>query len=343
MAVEQPTNGISYAALVFDLGPLPVSLLPALRVLSRCITTLGTSKMNEIEMQHRIGAETGGVSAGISVSSVPGSRGQVHAKLTVSGSALHEKLPSLRDIMTELLLDPRLDQPTRVREILAQSESARAAAASESSALVQNYVASGLSAEGGFGVASGGLPYLRWLRKQLSALRGSQKEQAWTELLSNLQAIRRLMLRRSGTTALVTSEKDGMDAAAEAMQGVLLSLPERSDAMEAGGSPGTVEELFGSVIRSAGHVASDKLEVSAASLVNDTAAAVAGGSKVAVLVPSQVNYAVRQVPLVLDGSGGVEGLRMGAAMVGASLASSNWIWDQVRVLGNAYGAGMGFD
>jgi len=90
ITVAQPTNGITYAGLVFDLGEVPVRLLPALRVLSRCLTTLGTSKMSEIEMQHRIGAETGGVSASASVSAVPGSRGQVHAKLTVSGSVLHD-------------------------------------------------------------------------------------------------------------------------------------------------------------------------------------------------------------------------------------------------------------
>lgn len=167
---------------------------------------------------------------------------------------------------------------------------------------------------------------------------------AWGKLLGDLRTLRGLILRRQGTAALVTSEDGVVDRAASAMEGLLSSLPMHGEAIASTGeSSPTVQEAFGSVVRAGGNLDQGRLLLQENALMNDTSSRVARGSKVAVLVPSQVSYVVRQIALPLDGQGGVTGLRTGAAMVGSSLASSNWIWDQVRVLGNAYGAGMGFD
>jgi len=346
VSVDLATNGITYVALSYDLGEIPVRLLPALKILAQCITSLGTSKVDEIKMQHRIGASTGGVGASVSVSTVPGSRGQIHAKFTVSGSALHGQVDELKNIIVELLADANLDQRRRVTEILARSESARSSQAAESSALVQGYVSASLSAEGSAAMAMGGLPYLRWLRSTVSSLKkdGSEGEDAWGNLLAGMREARDRVLQQKNAAALVTTESAHIGNAEKMVSDILTSDAIRAtDDWMYQPEDIIVKDAFGCTPRAAGVLDASALDWTPANFQPPSVAAIAQGKKIAVLAPTQVNYVVRSVPLPLDGQGNVSGLRTGSAIVAASIASTNYIWDQVRVVGNAYGGGMAFD
>src|SRR5690606_24393211 len=60
---DQPTNGIVYLDLAFDLKALPAELLQYLPIFSRALTQTGTGGENFVALSQRIGRLTGGVGA----------------------------------------------------------------------------------------------------------------------------------------------------------------------------------------------------------------------------------------------------------------------------------------
>ena len=130
---EQPTAGIGYTSLYFDLSALPQTLLPLLPLFTWALTQCGAGGLDETQLAHRIGTVTGGVGAGTSVMEAPrGRRDTALPFLTVSGKALTPRLRDMGDLMRDVLLGARLDvRPrllTHLRDTVAAHESGLVAA-----------------------------------------------------------------------------------------------------------------------------------------------------------------------------------------------------------------------
>ena len=124
---EQPTGGIGYSSLYFDLSSLPQTLLPLLPLFSWCLTQCGARGDDEVALAHRIGTVTGGLGASPTVMEVPGGhRDAALPFLCVSGKALAPKAEAMGALLADILCGARLDVRPRIlaflRETLAGHE-----------------------------------------------------------------------------------------------------------------------------------------------------------------------------------------------------------------------------
>lgn len=118
---DLPTNGIVYLDLGFDLKTLPRDLLAYLPIFSRALTQTGTSTQDYVALSQRIGQSTGGIGAHRMASArVEGE--DAAAMLIVRGKSTRDKSGELLAITRDILIDARLDNRDRIRQLVAQDK-----------------------------------------------------------------------------------------------------------------------------------------------------------------------------------------------------------------------------
>ncbi|KAA0169325.1 hypothetical protein FNF27_07005 [Cafeteria roenbergensis] len=368
------TNGIAHVAVSLDLGArLPAHLVQWLPLFAQLLTTTGSATRDDVQMSHRIGAATGGVSASAHASPVPGRRDVARLSLTVGGKALNHRVGDLAAIMQELLLTA----PLAARQDLLRSQVRESVAATESALLsaghrhAMSVLGATLSFPGELAHVMGGLPQLRFLRQlraRLESKDAAVAAAAAAEAQEVMEAIRGMALAAaasdaaapggadSGALATVVAGEDAAAAAGDAVCAVLRALAEQAPAA---GLPGSGAASPSGVV-GVGHSVSASLSPMAAmglaggfAEAEAAAAAGEGPRRVAVLVPTSVSYVCEAgIGFASPGEGVLtEGPEAGGAPLAApaeshvasSLLSLGHLWDSVRVQGNAYGAGAAVD
>ena len=116
----QSTGGVVYVDLVMDMKHVSNDLLPLMTILSGALTELGTGKRDYVELQQKIGSETGGIRAGTFISQMysPDGTGKPIAKLTVRCKSMTGQVGLLFDIIGEILTDTDFNNKDRIRQLL---------------------------------------------------------------------------------------------------------------------------------------------------------------------------------------------------------------------------------
>ena len=126
---ELTTSGILYADMGFDFSCVDHEDLPYLPLFTRLMMEGGTTSMDEVTLQRKIGAETGGI--GISLfSDTKATGGLVSGTqpddallyLMMRGKATSEKVPVMLDLMTDILMNANLNNKKRAVEMLKESK-----------------------------------------------------------------------------------------------------------------------------------------------------------------------------------------------------------------------------
>ncbi|MCG8533277.1 MAG: insulinase family protein [Desulfovibrionales bacterium] len=222
---ELDCNGIVYSAAAFDIPGLDTALIPYVPLFGRCLTEMGTSTMDFVELGMRIAAKTGGISADMMTATTLGSREPV-VKLVVHGKATEEKLRDLYDLMQTVVLDATLDNKERFRSIVLE----------EKARVEQNLVPSGhmivmSHLRGCFDVAgwvaeqSGGVSYLGFLRSLADRIATD-----WEGVLADLEKIKQAIIAKQNTVLSVTAEASGLSAAAPLVDSFIAALPNHAGA-----------------------------------------------------------------------------------------------------------------
>eukprot|EP01062_Namystynia_karyoxenos_P067198 TRINITY_DN61095_c0_g1_i1.p1 TRINITY_DN61095_c0_g1~~TRINITY_DN61095_c0_g1_i1.p1 ORF type:complete len:1144 (+),score=404.60 TRINITY_DN61095_c0_g1_i1:76-3432(+) len=298
------SNGILYVVAALDLSCLSleeeVALLP---LFTRMLLEVGTKELDEVALQRRIGARTGGISASWFASPRAGAPSVVVtgddlvARLVLRGKCTASRVSDLFDLLGDVLLSANLDRQQRVVELLKEKRSAMQAAISRSGHM---YVGTRIDAAhtlGGFvSELSGGLSHLRVVEQLLAEAEGN-----WASLLQRLERLRANILARKGAAVLsVTGDRALLDNAMPAVRGFIARLPPQPQAVGTGCK---------------------------------WKAALLPAQNEGYHIPTQANYV---------GWGGrmfEPGEVVPASMGVVSRALSvGWLWQQVRVLGGAYGA-----
>lgn len=120
------TNGIAYLDLAFDLQRLPQRLLPYGELFGRLLLGMGTETEDFVRLSRRIGRETGGI--GRSLHAATTRAGQPSARLILRGKATLDKSQALLDILRDVLLTAKLDNPDRLRQIVLEERAGQEAA-----------------------------------------------------------------------------------------------------------------------------------------------------------------------------------------------------------------------
>lgn len=371
---QASTNGISYLGVTIDIGAaLPAELVQWAPLFGELLTSTGTAEEDEEATGHRIGERTGGVSAGVQVSPVPGSRQLARLTLSVGGKALSPRVGELSAVAVDLLRTAPLARRgdilrKHVREGVAGLEGAIAAAGHRHAMLAAG---AALSLPGEISYAMGGFPqlrFLRQLRRRLESADEAERRAAEQEAEEALERLRSLSLASAAEHALplvtVAAGADAIEAAVRAGLDIAAaaSLPAGPPADWAVPAPGQ-QASRGNLVHA------DAFAPLAAVGLPGGFRSAASGSRLALLVPSSVAYVASAgvgfahglprsacaspsagllQPDALahptDGSGRlVDFAAPPTAHAAASMLGLGHLWEQVRVQSNAYGAGCSAD
>jgi Zn-dependent M16 (insulinase) family peptidase len=264
---------------------------------------MGTKSESFVQLQQRIGAQTGGISVSAFTSDVRGSKEPV-SYVVVRGKATSARSGELFGLFTDILLTARLDDQARFKQMAAEAKaSMEARAIGGGHSLASTRLGGQLSAAGWADELMGGFTALQFVRDLVKRC-----DSDWASVQADLEAIRAALLARQGAVLNLTGDEKTLSKAHARGADFLAALPAASGA------------------------ASTSWASAAA------AAAVARGNEL-LTVPTQVNYVAKAVDLYASGGYTLHG----SCHVINKLISTSWLWDRVRVSGGAYGGFCDFD
>lgn len=219
----QPTNGISYLDLQFDLSGLPDRFKDLLPLFAFVVTKMGAGKSDYLKMAERIEAHTGGVGAGVGLRTLPGDASAFSQKFTLSGKALYRNHGEFFTILRDLLTDLHWDR-SHLKNLLGQLKAGFEARVVQAGHLFAWYLAEAQFG-GKFSLQA------RWegLEQFATLKRLVRLDEVGLEmLLGDLEAIRQYLFRNSGLKVCVTSEEGELGDLEARVQDLVSSLPENA-------------------------------------------------------------------------------------------------------------------
>jgi len=306
------TNDVLYAEVGLDARRVPAALLPLVPLFCRSLTQMGTKTESFVELTERIGRKTGGLSAYPYTSAKRGSPLEPVALVMLRGKAMADKSGDLLSLARDLLLEARLDDRARFRQMVAETRAAlEAGIVGSGHRFAGARLAAQRSVAGWMGEVMGGLSYLEFIRALEKRVDSDADESGWPSVARDLAAIRAALLRADGAVVNLTGDAAALAQARPHVDALLAALPENNaDAhpIQPWASGGGASLLL--------------------PLRNE-----------ALTVPTQVNYVGKAANLYEDANYELSG----AAYVVEKHVGTSWLWDRVRVVGGAYGGFCSFD
>ncbi len=263
---DLPTPGVLYTDLALDLSHLDLTEAPWVSLLSTCMLEMGTRSQDYAAFTNRIGRDTGGIHVDLTTS--------VHHRtlepvrhLMIRGKVLAHQIPLLPGIVRDLLLDLRLDQPDRLRQIVLEE---KAGLEAELIPAGHSYVNQRLQAHfhpgHHFNEAAQGASYLLFLKGLAERLKKDPGG-----VVRDLTRVRERMVHKAWLVANLTGTADLLEAGREAWTELLHALP---DGIPAAPAP----EIAPILDRHEGLVISSKVNYVGRGLVLDRAAVPSEGA-----------------------------------------------------------------
>jgi Zn-dependent M16 (insulinase) family peptidase len=217
---DLPTLGIIYLDFGFDLHVLDKDLLPYLPLFGRALLQTGTSKEDFVSLTQRIGRSTGGIAQHRGLSARQGSDGSA-AWFFLSGKAVPDKLEEMLAIMGDVLLDARLDNRERFKQMALEEKAGfEARLVPSGNAIVDTRLKSGLTEASWIAEQLGGVSYLQFLRELVKRV-----DSDWDGVEAALKRIRDTLFNRGRMVVNVTADGTLWGRAKGQIEGFLDRLP----------------------------------------------------------------------------------------------------------------------
>jgi presequence protease len=214
------TTGIVYFDLGLNMHQLPQELLPYLPLFGRAMLDIGTHQEDEVRLAQRIGRHTGGVYLS-SLSATVAADQPSSAWFLLRGKATIEKADEMLAIMRDMLLDVRLDNRERMRQIVLKKKAGmEAGLVPRGNAVVGTRLGARFTETGWLDEQTSGISYLFFLREL-----ARQIEQDWPAVLEQLEAVKRLLVNRNALFCNVTLDGDNWRALQGQVHGFIEELP----------------------------------------------------------------------------------------------------------------------
>lgn len=120
---DYQTNGIAYLSLLFDLSGIKQSDLPYAGILRSMLGEVDTEHYSYRDLSTEIGRKTGGITPGMSLYPSPDDCGKLKAAFGVQIATLPDQIGFAVDMAGEILLRSKFDDKKRVRELVRKLES----------------------------------------------------------------------------------------------------------------------------------------------------------------------------------------------------------------------------
>jgi Zn-dependent M16 (insulinase) family peptidase len=292
---NQPTSGIVYFDMAFNLRTLAPEMLPWVELFGETLTKIGTESEDFVKLAQRIGSKTGGVGASTMTTNLRDGSDYL-ALFSVRGKTMAEQSQDLLDIFRDILLTVKLDNKERFKQIILQRKTN----------MERNLALSGHAIAGGRTRAHFNLP--AWADEQMSGtvhlffLRElvDKIDNDWASVLASLESVRKSIINRNGLLVNVTMEDDKFPDFKARLDAFLAQVPKRDEAN--------------------------------ANWSIDSSIAYE-----ALTLPAQVNFNAKSANLYQHGY-----KLHGSMSVITKHVSREYMWQNIRVLGGAYGGNMGF-
>ncbi|RMF03637.1 MAG: peptidase M16, partial [Chloroflexi bacterium] len=197
------TNGIVYFDVGFNLHTVPQELLPYVSLFSQALVKIGTEKEDFVRLSQRIGSKTGGVWPASMVSAVR-NRTQAEAWLFLRGKSTMAQTGDLLDIMRDVLLTVKLDNPERFKQMVLENKAGiEAGLIPGGHGVVDTRLRAGFNEADWADEQMDGLSNLFFLRQLAQDV-----ESDWPAVLAKLETIRRILLNRNAMLCNITLDED---------------------------------------------------------------------------------------------------------------------------------------
>ncbi len=161
----QGTNGLVYQQAVVPLPELSDEELLLLPLYTTCVTEVGCGDLDYLQMQDRISAESGGISAFTSARGRIDDVQDLNGYLIFNGKALARNRDALGQLLRDVFEGARFDEVERIRELIAQVRARREQAVTGSGhALAMGAASQGLSSGAWLAYRLGGLEAIRGIK-----------------------------------------------------------------------------------------------------------------------------------------------------------------------------------
>ena len=315
------TSGIAYVNFGVDLSSIPLEDVPLLSIFGRLTKEAGAGDYDDVALSRAIGTHTGGINVALLTSPVTPAGAdestvfdgtKMVTKLVIKGKATSDKTDELFDLYRLILTDAKLDSQSKVIEMLRESRSRLEAGIQGSGHQFANTrMNARYSVNGYLNEKMGGITYLNTVKQLLK-----QAEEDWPSLLARLEKIRDTILDkklcRDGMFLDITGDKKVLETIQPSVEEFLSELPGDSDG----------DKLPDFYREDHPWIAQAKKEMKEMAPIMDEG----------FVVPTQVSYV---------GKGGKlydEGEKVpGSAAVVSRFLRTGYLWDNVRVIGGAYG------
>ena len=214
---EIETNGIGYLDLLFDLSNVPTELLPYVGILQSVLGVIDTTNYEYGELFNEINVHTGGISTSLEMYAdvTKVKEKEFKATFEVKTKALYNKLPIAFKMMREILMESKLEDEKRLKEILERSKSRlqmRFQSSGHTTAALRAMSYSSPLAK--FKDMTNGIDFYNKIN---SILENFEEEKGL--LISNLKKLCIMLFRKENMMVSYTAAREGLSCAQELING----------------------------------------------------------------------------------------------------------------------------
>lgn len=197
------TSGIVYVDFGFDITQIPYDLLPYMPLYNSILIDVGAGAYDSLKLAQKIGTYTGGI--GVSSSSgLHRITRAVYGNMFVRGKSLPAHVPTLLELMREIVVAPHLHNKERIMQIVREDKARREAGVLPSGhSYINTRLRAGLSLLGGISEITSGASYVSFIRTL-----AAQGDAAWPEIHAKLTAIQQHLVKRAGMRIHVTANPE---------------------------------------------------------------------------------------------------------------------------------------
>jgi presequence protease len=222
------TNGIVYFDIGFDLHTLAPEDLPYAYLFGRALVEIGTTREDFVRLSQRIGRDTGGIAPTLLTTALRETE-TASAWLFLRGKALAHQANALLDVLHDVLLEVKLDNQDRFRQMVREHK-----ARHEASLIPNGHAAVNLRLAARFNEAGWADEQLRGVSNLLfTRALAEAVENDWPRVLEALERIRRTLIARGNAICNVTLDQDNWSRFEPLLDSFLAALPAGSPARAA--------------------------------------------------------------------------------------------------------------
>jgi Zn-dependent M16 (insulinase) family peptidase len=296
------TNGIAYIKCMFDLSKVPEELVPYLNLLATVLGYIDTNNYSFLELSNEINIHTGGMSAELITFNKKMDPDTYTPVFSISGKVLYQKMDKLFELINEILHHSKLGDTKRLYEIIREVKSRiqmRMNSAGHSVAVDRAF--SYITQSGYYTEETKGIRYFRFL-----ATLEQEFEARKEEIVTSLRKLSETIFTKDAMAISITAEQDGYEQLTKV-------LPEFNNTLSGAIDTNKVKTLKDTLKPANYNFPVEKLNEG-------------------FMYSGQVQYVARCANYVNAGF-----KTNGALKVLRTIMSYDYLWNNVRVKGGAYG------